>query len=160
MTATPTPPADASLTRRGALRLVALGGTAALAGCAARGDGGAATAPAEPVVLGPDARVTARGSFVGKSDHVTTGHASVVFDEGKVLITLEDDFTFDGAPDPKVALGNGGYDAGTLLGPLQSNAGAQAYPLKAGLDIGDYFEVWIWCEKFNVPLGVAELTLT
>ncbi|MEM6357469.1 MAG: hypothetical protein AAF844_17545 [Pseudomonadota bacterium] len=32
--------------------------------------------------------------------------------------------------------------------------------MKPGLDIGNYTEVWIWCEQFSVPLGVAKLQLT
>ena len=27
----------------------------------------------------------------------------------------------------------------------------------AGINPDDYNEVWIWCERFNVPLGVAKL---
>ncbi|WP_432612907.1 DM13 domain-containing protein, partial [Litoreibacter halocynthiae] len=35
--------------------------------------------------------------------------------------------------------------------------GASTYKIPAGIDPDDYNEVWIWCEKFNVPLGVAKL---
>ncbi|MEM6973711.1 MAG: DM13 domain-containing protein [Pseudomonadota bacterium] len=161
----------APVARRGVLRMIALGSAGALAACAMPGggevggaggasaDGAAAVAPT-PAEPGPDARVTARGSFVGKSNHVTTGHARVVFDQGRVLIELEEDFTFDGAPDPKVGLGNDGFDAESIIAPLRSNSGRQLYALPAGLDIGRYREVWIWCERFSVPLGVAELALT
>lgn len=142
--------------RRAALRLMAVGAVAGLAACARAGGG--ATAAAEPAVAA-NAAVTARGSFEGRSNHVTTGHARVVRAGGQWVIELEEDFFFDGAPDPKVALGNGGFDPATLHGPLRSNSGRQAYALKAGLNIGDYTEVWIWCEKFNVPLGVAKLAL-
>ena len=93
------------------------------------------------------------GSFVGKSNHVTTGTAEIAGN----TITLLDDFTFDGAPDPKVALGNNGYDESTLLAPLQSNKGKQSYTVPASIDTSKYNEVWIWCEKFNVPLGVAKI---
>ncbi|MEM7497415.1 MAG: DM13 domain-containing protein [Pseudomonadota bacterium] len=147
-------------TRRQALGLLAVGGTATLAGCAADSGTTVASAPAPAPTIAAGARTTARGVFEGRSDHVTTGHASVIFSQGEVIIALEDDFTFDGAPDPKVGLGNGGFDPATILSPLRSNAGAQTYALKAGLDIGKYNEVWIWCEKFNVPLGVAPLVLT
>ncbi|MCB1403372.1 MAG: DM13 domain-containing protein, partial [Rhodobacteraceae bacterium] len=67
------------------------------------------------------------------------------------------DFAFDGAPDPKVALGQDGYRKDTLLGPLRSETGAQSYALPEGLDPAAYNEIWIWCERFDVPLGVATL---
>ncbi|MEM9782495.1 MAG: DM13 domain-containing protein [Pseudomonadota bacterium] len=152
--------AETAMPRRRALRLLALGGVGALAACTVpTSSQRAATAP-EPAAPTAGARTTARGSFVGASNHVTTGHARVVFDAGRVLIELEDDFTFDGAPDPKVALGQNGFDASTIMGPLRSNTGRQVYELPAGADIGAYNEVWIWCERFNVPLGVAALALT
>lgn len=145
--------------RRAALRVLALGAVAGVAACARAGAGGLAVAAAAAPIVSADATVTARGSFVGKSNHVTTGHARILRSGGQWVIELEDDFVFDGAPDPKVALGKGGFDPATLHGPLRSNSGRQAYALKPGLDIGDYTEVWIWCEQFGVPLGVAELAL-
>ncbi|MEM1272544.1 MAG: DM13 domain-containing protein [Pseudomonadota bacterium] len=93
------------------------------------------------------------GSFVGESNHETRGTAEIA--DG--MVNLLDDFWFDGAPDPKVALGADGYDPATLMGPLESNTGAQSYTIPAGIDPADYNEVWIWCERFNVPLGVARL---
>ncbi|MEM9762661.1 MAG: DM13 domain-containing protein [Pseudomonadota bacterium] len=146
-------------TRRRSLGLLAAGVTLPLAACAGGGSNTTAPTAAEPQIAS-DARVTARGTFEGRSKHVTTGHASIVFSDGNVIIQLEEDFTFDGAPDPKVALGNGGFDPATIHAALRSNTGAQAYTLKPGLDIGNYTEVWIWCEQFSVPLGVARLTLT
>lgn len=150
---------DPALSRRTTLRLLAMGAALPLAACAGGGPADRQSAAVEPAIA-PDARVTARGTFEGRSKHVTTGHASIVFSNGNVIIQLEDDFSFDGAPDPKVALGEGGFDPDTIHGALRSNTGAQAYTLKPGLDIGNYTEVWIWCEQFSVPLGVAKLTLT
>lgn len=92
------------------------------------------------------------GTFTGLNNHITTGTAEIAGDGVQLL----DDFTFDGAPDPKVALGKDGvYDPSTLMGPLQSNSGAQKYALPAGVNPDDYNEVYIWCERFNVGLGVA-----
>ncbi|MEM9797619.1 MAG: DM13 domain-containing protein [Pseudomonadota bacterium] len=93
------------------------------------------------------------GTFRGASNHVTTGTAELAGRQ----VNLLDDFTFDGAPDPKVALGRDGYDPATLMGPLQSDTGASSYTLPDGIDPAAYNEVWIWCERFNVPLGVAKL---
>ncbi len=97
------------------------------------------------------------GTFTGKSNHVTSGRAEIVTQNGKSTIHLLSDFKFDGAPDPKIALGNNGYDKNTLLGPLKSNSGKQSYEVPANIDVSQYNEVWVWCEKFNVPLGVASI---
>lgn len=111
---------------------------------------GTAVLAAGPSLAGGHGRL---GTFTGASNHVTTGTAEIA--DGKVNLLA--DFTFDGAPDPKVALGRNGYDANTLMGPLQSNRGASSYQIPAGIDPSQYNEVWIWCERFNVPLGVARL---
>lgn len=114
----------------------------------------AAALAATPALAGGHGRI---GSFVGKSNHITTGRAELAIEGGQAYVYLLDDFTFDGAPDPKVALGRNGYDAKTLMGKLKSNSGKQRYAVPAGIDASKYNEVWIWCERFNVPLGVAEL---
>jgi len=115
---------------------------------------GAGVAAGFPAFAGSGAR---KGSFVGKKGHTTTGTAKLVKKDGVWKVKLLDDFTFDGAPDPKVALGKDGYDKSTLMGLLKSNKGASSYQLPSGVDGSKYNEVWIWCEKFNVPLGVAKL---
>ena len=97
------------------------------------------------------------GEFTGKSNHVTKGRAEVVTKNGKSQVVLLDDFWFDGAPDPKVAFGRDGYDKNTLMGKLKANAGKQTFDVPTGVDAASYNEGWIWCEKFNVPLGVAKL---
>lgn len=111
---------------------------------------GLAALPATSLFAGGHGRL---GTFKGASNHVTTGTAEVAGNQVHLLA----DFTFDGAPDPKVALGKDGFDKSTLMGPLASNSGKSSYAIPAGIDPSDYNEVWIWCEKFNVPLGVAKL---
>lgn len=93
------------------------------------------------------------GTFTGAERYGAGGRVEVVGNE----IILMDDFTFNGAPDPKIAMGRDGYDPATLSGLLRSNTGRQSYTLPDGLDGGDYNEVWIWCERFDVPLAVARL---
>lgn len=98
------------------------------------------------------------GEFTGMNNHTTTGSVSIVKDGDTNLIRLGDNFTFDGAPDPKVALGkNGEYDPATLIRALDANTGAQTYEIPDSIDISKYNEVYIWCEKFSVGLGVASL---
>jgi hypothetical protein len=104
---------------------------------------------------------TATGRFKGLNGHVTTGTASIIRSGKSWAVSLGSDFTFDGAPDPYVAFGNKGkFAKGTNFAKLKKNTGAQVYIIPASLDIGDYLEVYVWCEKFTVPLGVAKLKLT
>ncbi|MEL6640220.1 MAG: DM13 domain-containing protein [Pseudomonadota bacterium] len=108
-----------------------------------------ATAAAPAAFAGGHGRLF---SFVGLSNHTVTGTAEIA----GTTVNLLDDFVFDGAPDPKVALGKDGtYDPATLSGLLKANSGASSYELPAGINPDDYNEVWIWCERFNVPLAVA-----
>lgn len=99
------------------------------------------------------------GTFEGASDHVTSGAVSVVNTiKGGSVVILDSDFSLDGAPDPRVGLGRSGkYDKATDLGKLQKIKGLQAYIVPAGVNVAEYDEVYIWCRKFNVPLGVAAL---
>ena len=100
-----------------------------------------------------------KGTFVGKSNHITTGSVEVVKNsDGSYTVVLGSDFTFDGAPDPRVGFGkNGKYDKSTGMGLLQSNNGKQSYTVPASVDPTKYNEVYIYCLRFNVPLGVAKL---
>ncbi len=103
-------------------------------------------------------KVLATGQFTGASDHITTGGVSVVKESDGTYIVLGEDFSLDGAPDPHVSLGKGGkYDAATESGLLENLTGPGRYKLPAGIDASAYDEVYIWCVKYSVPLGVAKL---
>jgi hypothetical protein len=98
------------------------------------------------------------GSFKGLSNHMTTGDVSVVKTANGHAVVLQDSFLLDGAPDPKVGFGiNGKYDTSTQLAHLKSNSGRQVYEIPASIDISKYNEVYIWCEAYSVPLGVASM---
>ena len=97
------------------------------------------------------------GEFAGESGHKVSGTVSVESDGSTATLRFSPDFAFDGAPDPKVAFGAGGYDPATLLGPLKGDTGEQVYEIPASLDLTAYNEVWIWCEEFAVPLGMARI---
>jgi hypothetical protein len=100
----------------------------------------------------------AQGAFKGASGHTTSGTASLVQTASGTALLLESDFKFDGAPDPKVGFGAGGaYDPKSQLAPLGRNAGEQSYDVPASLDLSAYDEVYIWCQRYSVPLGVARL---
>lgn len=101
----------------------------------------------------------ASGTFTGASNHVTTGGVEVIRNyDGSHTVVLGADFSLDGAPDPRVGFGKDGkYDTATGMGLLKSLNGTQSFTVPAGVDPADYNEVYIWCLKFNVPLGVASI---
>lgn len=100
----------------------------------------------------------ASGTFVGASDHVTTGLVEVIKDGESFTTRLADDFSLDGAPDPKLGFGNDGtYDETTTFSDLDKLRGEQVYTIPASIDPSAYNEFYIWCEQFSVPLGVAAL---
>ena len=98
------------------------------------------------------------GAFKGLSNHVTKGEVAVVQTDGGWEIHLKDSFWFDGAPDPRVGFGKDGkFVDPTDFEPLRENAGMQVYKVPASIDPTDFNEVYIWCRKFSVPLGVARI---
>ncbi len=98
------------------------------------------------------------GNFTGASGHKTSGDVEVVKTADGWEVHLKDDFSFDGAPDPRVGFGaSGEFAANTDFEPLKSNTGAQVYKVPADVDPAAYDEVYIWCRQYSVPLGVAKL---
>lgn len=111
-------------------------------------------------VVGPaSAGAVSSGTFTGESDHITTGGVEIIKNaDGSHTIVLGDDFSLDGAPDPRVGLGKDGhFNGNTDSGKLGNLTGSQSFVVPAGIDVADFNEVYIWCEKFSVPLGVAKL---
>ncbi len=117
----------------------------------------AAAVLAAPVAASAEGHVLASGEFRGKSGHAASGGVSVVNTAKGVVVVLAPDFKFDGAPDPKLGFGKNGYVKSTQFSILKSNSGKQTYEIPATIDPADYTEVWVWCEKYSVPLGVATL---
>lgn len=103
--------------------------------------------------------IAASGAFTGASDHITTGGVSIVKTaDGGAVVILDSDFSLDGAPDPRVGFGvDGVYKDATDLGELVSKTGVQVYIVPPSVNVDDFNEVYIWCRKFAVPLGVAAL---
>jgi len=110
--------------------------------------------------LAAQADVVSGGTFTGASDHITTGNVSIFkTDDGGALVILDSNFSLDGAPDPRVGFGKDGtFVPVSDLGPLQDLGGTQVYKVPASVNLDDFNEVYIWCLKFGVPLGVAELS--
>jgi len=98
------------------------------------------------------------GTFSGRSDHVTTGNVSIVKKETGYQLVFAENFSLDGAPDPIVGFGNNGkFEISTKLGALTNKTGKQTYQLPADFTRAQFSEVYVYCEKFSVPLGVATL---
>ena len=105
-----------------------------------------------------DDSAVSSGQFTGMNDHTVSGTVSIVKTDAGYEIVMADNFLFDGAPDPKVALGKDGeYDAATQIEPLKSDSGAQRYIVPASIDVLQFNEVHIWCEQFSVGLAIAPL---
>lgn len=126
--------------------------------------GAAATAApsAEPVLL-------AQGTFIGH-EHATSGTAQVVrAPDGSRYLRLENLDTSNGPllkvwlTDAPVRPGKDGwyaFDDGRHvdLGPLKGNKGSQNYVLPAEVELSQYRSVSIWCARFHVSFGAAELS--
>ena len=98
------------------------------------------------------------GKFRGASNHVTSGSVTVSKKGGKITLQLGSNFSLDGAPDPWIGFGkNGKYKKATQFTKLRSKTGRQTYSVPASVDLGSVNEVYIWCHKFSVPLGVARI---
>jgi len=112
-----------------------------------------------PMVAHAGSSTVKSGSFIGENKHITTGGVQIVKTaDGGAVVILDRNFTLDGAPDPRVGLGkNGKYDGKSDMGVLQNINGLQFYVVPGTVNVDDYNEVYIWCEKFNVSLGVASL---
>ena len=108
--------------------------------------------------LASDTQQVSTGTFSGRTDHVTSGDVTLEKTASGYQLRFAGDFFLDGAPDPVVAIGNNEtFLKSNKIGKLKRKKGAQVYILPAGFTPADFSEVYVWCEKFSVPLGVATL---
>lgn len=112
--------------------------------------------------------VLARGTFISH-EHATTGNVIVLgLADGRRVLRIEDLDTSNG-PDLQVWLtdapvlegvaGWGVFDDGAYvsLGALKGNKGSQNYEVPASADLAKLKSVSIWCRRFSVSFGAAEL---
>ncbi len=100
------------------------------------------------------------GMFAGDHDHIVSGGYSIVDHEGTQTLVLANDFSLDKAPDPYVVLSADEMGSGVhtlILGKLKKQKGASSFAIPAGTDLKQFSHVLIWCKKYNVTLGKAEL---
>lgn len=114
----------------------------------------------------PDVTREVEGSFIDRI-HPATGTAVVLSDGEQRFLRLEEDFVSDNGPDLNVYLvagtsadGESGlFDDDVIdLGDLKGNIGSQNYELPLDLDLDSYDTVVIWCVRFGVAFGAADLS--
>jgi len=125
-----------------------------------RGDG-----PARPIET---LETVAEGRFVSH-EHATSGTARLLrLPDGALVLRIEDLKTSNGPQlrvwltDAAVIEGRQGwfvFDDGRYvdLGPLKGNIGDQNYPLPATLALGGLQSLSVWCARFHVSFGAAQL---
>ena len=109
-------------------------------------------------------RVAYVGSF-GPRSHPAEGTAVVLTDGTQTFLRFDDDFATDNGPDLNVYLHTAGPDASVDdlvgdfidLGDLKGNIGAQNYVVPEDIDLDRYSTVSVWCVRFRVVFGTAEL---
>ncbi len=129
----------------------------------------AAPAAGAPVPSGPV--VLASGELI-THEHATTGSVQLLqLPDGSKVLRLEDLDTSNGPllkvwlTDQPVIEGRDGwhvFDDGRYLdlGDLKGNIGSANYPVPADADLTDLTSVSIWCDRFDVSFGAADLTVT
>jgi hypothetical protein len=101
------------------------------------------------------------GTFSGANRHTVSGAYHIVTEGNRRSLVLDDDFVLDGAPDPYIVLSADrmGSGKGTVnLGRLRTNKGRATFLIPAGTDLSTFHTVVVWCKKYDVTLGHAELT--
>lgn len=126
------------------------------------------TSPASPTEPKSSGR---SGSFVA-GEHPTEGRVSIINENGKNFIELDQSFKTDKGPDlfvvlhrskdilkasnpPSYPIKEGEY---INISPLRNVSGTQRYEIPSNVTLSDYNSVAIWCRQFNVTFGTAALS--
>lgn len=117
----------------------------------------------------PEPQLVSQGELVSQ-EHDTSGTVKLLrLPDDSLVVRVQDLNTSDG-PELKVWLTDAPVTPGTEaagvfddgrwvdLGPLKGNRGSANYPVPAGTDVDGLTSVSIWCDRFNVSFGAAELT--
>ena len=95
------------------------------------------------------------GSFQGANGVRTRGSVSVVKSGSKQQVVLSGNFSTKKGPSLWVYVGNG--SPSKKVAKLKKIKGSQTYSLPAGVDIGKYSNVYIYCVPFKKTFGKARL---
>jgi hypothetical protein len=101
-----------------------------------------------------------KGTFAGAEGHDAEGSFQFVTEGEETRISLGRDFKVDRGPDvylvlsraPKVAA-----EGDLYLGKLTKFKGEQVFDVPPGTDLGQYQHLVLWCRKYSVAMGAAEL---
>jgi len=118
-----------------------------------------------PMPDAPEVLTIVSGDFVGHA-HPAVGQAVVLTDGSSQRFLRFENFETDNGPDLNVYLSNSSADAGNGtfdddfidLGDLKGNIGPQNYEIPEDVDLSVYDTVVIWCVRFGVSFGAADLT--
>lgn len=114
-------------------------------------------APAQEASATPQITTVTTGSFVSNSRYTTVGTGLTITDGTQTFLRFEGFETSNG-PDLVVYLRNSDDPDDYIdLGRLSGNIGDQNYELPAGIDLARYDFVDIWCDRFSVSFGNAQL---
>jgi hypothetical protein len=107
-------------------------------------------------VNGPQVMLIKQGMLVGIG-HTVDGTASLYDDAGRKVLVFEP-YSSQNGPDLRVYLSEDENATNYVnLGMLKSTMGKQSYEIPAGTDIARYHYAIVWCQKFTVLFGRAEL---
>ncbi len=116
---------------------------------------------------GDEIVVLAAGNFVDRS-HPSSGVAEILNDGSAQRFLRFEDFETDNGPDLFVYLttADATADASEFgregefvdLGVLKGNIGSQNYEIPEDVDIAEFNTVVIWCRRFAVAFGAADLS--
>jgi hypothetical protein len=108
-------------------------------------------------VVNPNSMVLASGSFSGSSGYTVSGTAEVINDNGQKRLVFKG-FSSSNGPDLRVYLATSPQATTIIsLGNLKSTNGQQVYDITGMPDIAQYKFALIWCQRFSVLFGSAEL---
>jgi hypothetical protein len=121
---------------------------------------------ASSTTVAPVPAVTRLGTFIDRS-HPAEGTASIVTDGTNTFLRFEE-FKTDNGPDVFVYLARGVDRNSTEsklddeiinLGQLKGNIGDQNYAVPSDVDLTQYDTVVLWCKRFGVAFGTADLAV-
>jgi hypothetical protein len=127
--------------------------------------GGTEAGKKQPATKDPGPQALAEGTFV-THEHDTSGTARTVrLADGGQVLRLEN-LSTDNGPDVRVYLStrsadeaeSGLGDGAVQLGKLKGNLGNQNYTVPAGTDLSGFRSAVLWCKRFSVSFGAADLT--